>query len=106
MLSPTERLASQAGCRTSSQVKSVLAGVVDGVGVAAFYYAGFIGRCARNRQQSLGSQGRHADVSAKGFSGLGVARSEVGMRFGISGLGSRSVGQTHTARSELDRVAI
>jgi Tfp pilus assembly protein PilF len=88
-------------------VKSVLAGVVTASALLHFYYDGFIWKVReKSTRQSLGISGGTADVSAKGFLPGWALHGAKWVCVFVIPLGALWLGQTHTARSELDRVAM
>jgi len=88
-------------------VKSVLAGVVTASALLHFYYDGFIWKVReKSTRQSLGISGGTADVSAKGFFPGWALHGAKWVGVFVIPLGALWLGQTHTARSELDRVAM
>src|SRR5882757_6067686 len=88
-------------------VKSILAGVVTASALLHFYYDGFIWKVReKSTRQSLGITGGTADVSAKGFLPGWALHGVKWAGIFVIPLGALWLGQTHTARSELDRVAM
>src|SRR4029450_10182569 len=88
-------------------VKNVLAGVVTASALLHFYYDGFIWKVReKSTRQSLGISGGTADVSAKGFLPGWALHGTKWVGVFVIPLGALWLGQTHTARSELDRVAM
>jgi Tfp pilus assembly protein PilF len=88
-------------------VKSVLAGVVTASALLHFYYDGFIWKVReKSTRQSLGITGGTADVSAKGFLPGWALHGVKWAGIFVIPLGALWLGQTHSARSELDRVAM
>jgi Tfp pilus assembly protein PilF len=88
-------------------VKNVLAGVVTASALLHFYYDGFIWKVReKSSRQSLGISGGTADVSAKGFLPGWTLHGAKWVGVFVIPLGALWLGQTHSARSELDRVAM
>ncbi len=88
-------------------VKNILAGVVTASALLHFYYDGFIWKVReKSTRQSLGISGGTADVSAKGFLPGWALHGAKWVGVFVIPLGALWLGQTHTARSELDRVAM
>jgi len=88
-------------------VKNVLAGVVTASALLHFYYDGFIWKVReKSTRQSLGISGGTADVSAKGFLPGWALHGAKWVGVFVIPLGALWLGQTHSARSELDRVAM
>jgi Tfp pilus assembly protein PilF len=88
-------------------VKNILAGVVTASALLHFYYDGFIWKVReKSTRQSLGITGGTADVSAKGFLPGWALHGTKWVGVFVIPLGALWLGQTHTARSELDRVAM
>ena len=88
-------------------VKTILTGVVTASALLHFYYDGFIWKVReKSTRQSLGISGGTADVSTGGFlPGWAIHGAKWVGAFVIP-LGALWLGQTHTVRSELDRVAM
>jgi Tfp pilus assembly protein PilF len=88
-------------------VKTVLTGVVTASALLHFYYDGFIWKVReKSTRQSLGISGGTADVSAKGFLPGWTLHGAKWVGVFVIPLGALWLGQTHSARSELDRVAM
>src|ERR1044072_6948527 len=88
-------------------VKTILAGVVTASALLHFYYDGFIWKVReKSTRQSLGISGGTADVSAKGFLPGWALHGAKWVGVFVIPLGALWIGQTHPARSELDRVAM
>jgi Tfp pilus assembly protein PilF len=89
-------------------VKNVLAGVVTASALLHFYYDGFIWKVReKSTRQSLGiSGGGTANVSTTGFLPGWALHGAKWVGVFVIPLGALWLGQTHTARSELDRVAM
>jgi tetratricopeptide (TPR) repeat protein len=88
-------------------VKSILAGVVTASALLHFYYDGFIWKVReKSTRQSLGISGGTAEVSAGGFLPSWASHGAKWVGVFVIPLGALWLGQTHTARSELDRVAM
>jgi Tfp pilus assembly protein PilF len=88
-------------------VKNVLAGVVTASALLHFYYDGFIWKVReKSTRQSLGITGGTADVSTKGFLPGWALHGAKWVGVFVIPLGALWLGQTHSARSELDRVAM
>src|SRR5204863_7705781 len=88
-------------------VKSILAGVVTASALLHFYYDGFIWKVReKSTRQSLGISGGTADVSARCFLPGWALHGVKWVGIFVIPLGALWLGQTHTARSELDRVAM
>src|SRR5881227_3933019 len=92
----------------TESVKTILAGVVTASALLHFYYDGFIWKVReKSTRQSLGiSGGGTADVSTKGFLPGWTLHGAKWVGVFVIPLGALWLGQTHTARSELDRVAM
>src|SRR5881398_547715 len=89
-------------------VKNVLAGVVTASALLHFYDDGFIWKVReKSTRQSLGiSGGGTANVSTNGFLPSWALHGAKWVGVFVIPLGALWLGQTHTARSELDRVAM
>ena len=88
-------------------VKNILAGVVTASALLHFYYDGFIWKVReKSTRQSLGISGGTADVSAKGFFPGWTLHGAKWVGVFVIPLGALWLGQTHTLRSEVDRVAM
>jgi Tfp pilus assembly protein PilF len=88
-------------------VKSVLTGVVTASALLHFYYDGFIWKVReKSTRQSLGISGGAADVSAAGFLPGWALHGAKWVGVFVIPLGALWLGQTHTVRTELDRVAM
>jgi Tfp pilus assembly protein PilF len=88
-------------------VKTILAGVVTASALLHFYYDVFIWKVReKSTRQSLGISGGTADVSAKGFLPGWASHGAKWIGVFVIPLGALWLGQTHSARSELDRVAM
>jgi Tfp pilus assembly protein PilF len=88
-------------------VKNILAGVVTASALLHFYYDGFIWKVReKSTRQSLGISGGTADVSTGGFLPSWALHGAKWVAVFVIPLGALWLGQTHTARSELDRVAM
>jgi tetratricopeptide (TPR) repeat protein len=88
-------------------VKNVLAGVVTASALLHFYYDGFIWKVReKSTRQSLGISGGTADVSTKSFLPGWALHGAKWVGVFVIPLGALWLGQTHTVRSELDRVAM
>src|SRR6184192_317261 len=92
----------------TESVKTILAGVVTASALLHFYYDGFIWKVReKSTRQSLGiSGGGTADVSTKGFLPGWTLHGAKWVGVFVIPLGALWLGQTHTARTELDRVAM
>src|SRR5262249_55662904 len=88
-------------------VKNILTGVVTASALLHFYYDGFIWKVReKSTRQSLGISGGTADVSAGGFFPSWALHGAKWVGVFVIPLGALWLGQTHTVRSELDRVAM
>src|SRR6266702_3404728 len=88
-------------------IKRILTGVVTASALLHFYYDGFIWKVReKSTRQSLGIAGGTADVSTKGFLPGWALHGVKWAGIFVIPLGALWLGQTHTARSELDRVAM
>src|SRR6187399_430598 len=88
-------------------VKNILAGVVTASALLHFYYDGFIWKVReKSTRQSLGISGGTANVSTTGFLPGWALHGAKWVGVFVIPLGALWLGQTHTARSELDRVAM
>jgi tetratricopeptide (TPR) repeat protein len=92
-------------------VKTILAGVVTASALLHFYYDGFIWKVReKSTRQSLGISGGtanvSANVSANGFLPGWALHGAKWLGAFIIPLGALWLGQTHSVRSELDRVAM
>jgi tetratricopeptide (TPR) repeat protein len=88
-------------------VKTMLAGVVTASALLHFYYDGFIWKVReKSTRQSLGISGGTADVSNAGFFPSWALHGAKWVGAFVIPLGALWLGQTHTARSELDRMAM
>src|SRR4029077_16735799 len=88
-------------------VKNILAGVVTASALLHFYYDGFIWKVReKSTRQSLGITGGTADVSTKGFLPGWALHGAKWVGVFVIPLGALWLGQTHSVRSELDRVAM
>src|SRR6266536_3087393 len=89
-------------------IKRILTGVVTASALLHFYYDGFIWKVReKSTRQSLGiSGGGTANVSTSGFLPGWALHGAKWVGVFVIPLGALWLGQTHTARSELDRVAM
>src|SRR5262245_17714188 len=88
-------------------VKRILTGVVTASALLHFYYDGFIWKVReKSTRQSLGITGGTADVSLAGFLPGWALHGAKWVAIFVIPLGALWLGQTHTVRSELDRVAM
>src|SRR5246127_3568912 len=88
-------------------VKNILAGVVTASALLHFYYDGFIWKVReKSTRQSLGISGGTADVSLSGFLPGWALHGAKWVGVFVIPLGALWLGQTHSIRSELDRVAM
>src|SRR5881227_1789792 len=89
-------------------VKSILAGVVTASALLHFYYDGFIWKVReKSTRQSLGiSGGGTANVSTNGFLPSWALHGAKWVGVFVIPLGALWLGQTHSARSELDRIGM
>src|SRR6266700_2150560 len=88
-------------------VKRILTGVVTASALLHFYYDGFIWKVReKSTRQSLGISGGAVNVSRDAFLPSWVLHGAKWVAVFIIPLGALWLGQTHTARSELDRVAM
>jgi Tfp pilus assembly protein PilF len=88
-------------------VKTMLTGVVTASALLHFYYDGFIWKVReKSTRQSLGISGGTADVSLNGFLPGWALHGAKWVAAFVIPLGALWLGQTHTVRSELDRVAM
>jgi Tfp pilus assembly protein PilF len=88
-------------------VKSILTGVVTASALLHFYYDGFIWKVReKSTRQSLGISGGTTDVSAAGFFPGWALHGAKWVGAFVIPLGALWLGQTHTVRSELDRVSM
>ena len=88
-------------------VKNVLAGVVTASALLHFYYDGFIWKVReKSTRQSLGISGGTANVSTTGFLPGWALHGAKWVGVFVIPLGALWLGQTHSVRSELDRVAM
>jgi Tfp pilus assembly protein PilF len=88
-------------------VKTMLTGVVTASALLHFYYDGFIWKVReKSTRQSLGISGGTADVSANGFLPSWALHGAKWVGAFVIPLGALWLGQTHTVRNELDRVAM
>src|SRR5213080_711053 len=92
----------------TESVKTILAGVVTASALLHFYYDGFIWKVReKSTRQSLGiSGGGTANVSTTGFLPSWALHGAKWVGVFVIPLGALWLGQTHSARSELDRVAM
>jgi tetratricopeptide (TPR) repeat protein len=88
-------------------VKTVLTGVVTASALLHFYYDGFIWKVReKSTRQSLGISGGTADVSLGGFLPGWALHGAKWVAVFVIPLVALWLGQTHTARSDLDRLAM
>src|SRR6478609_4539247 len=88
-------------------VKRILTGVVTASALLHFYYDGFIWKVReKSTRQSLGISGGTADVLRNAFLPGWALHGAKWVGVFVIPLGALWLGQTHTARSELDRVAM
>jgi tetratricopeptide (TPR) repeat protein len=88
-------------------VKTVLTGVVTASALLHFYYDGFIWKVReKSTRQSLGISGGTADVSTNGFLPSWALHGAKWVGVFVIPLGALWLGQVHTVRSELDRLAM
>src|SRR5437868_915903 len=88
-------------------VKRMLTGVVTASALLHFYYDGFIWKVReKSTRQSLGIGGGTANVSTNGFLPSWALHGAKWVAVFVIPLGALWLGQTHTARSELDRIAM
>jgi Tfp pilus assembly protein PilF len=88
-------------------VKTMLTGVVTASALLHFYYDGFIWKVReKSTRQSLGISGGTADISPNGFLPGWALHGAKWVGAFVIPLGALWLGQTHTVRSELDRVAM
>src|ERR1700756_1384454 len=88
-------------------VKRILTGVVTASALLHFYYDGFIWKVReKSTRQSLGISGGTADVSLSGFLPGWALHGAKWVGVFVIPLGALWLGQTHSIRSELDRVAM
>jgi Tfp pilus assembly protein PilF len=91
----------------TESVKTMLTGVVTASALLHFYYDGFIWKVReKSTRQSLGISGGTADVSTGGFLPGWALHGAKWVGIFVIPLGALWLGQVHTARSELDRVAM
>ena len=92
----------------TESVKTILAGVVTASALLHFYYDGFIWKVReKSTRQSLGiSGGGTANVSTNGFLPSWAWHGAKWVGVFVIPLGALWLGQTHSARSELDRFAM
>jgi len=88
-------------------VKTILTGVVTASALLHFYYDGFIWKVReKSTRQSLGISGGTADVSLGGFLPGWALHGAKWVGAFVIPLGALWLGQTHTFRSDLDRLAM
>ena len=92
----------------TESVKTILAGVVTASALLHFYYDGFIWKVReKSTRQSLGiSGGGTANVSTTGFLPSWALHGAKWVGVFVIPLGALWLGQTHSAQSELDRIAM
>jgi len=92
----------------TESVKTILAGVVTASALLHFYYDGFIWKVReKSTRQSLGiSGGGTANVSTNGFLPSWALHGAKWVGVFVIPLGALWLGQTHSARSELDRIGM
>ena len=88
-------------------VKTVLTGVVTASALLHFYYDGFIWKVReKSTRQSLGISGGTANVSTSSFLPGWALHGAKWVGVFVIPLGALWLGQVHTVRSELDRMAM